>query len=180
MGDFPVGDFHDVWTYPFGVEFDDNVSVISSTNNYLWGVFARGVRKSEGDQHKKAAGLIVDLSWVATGCVSSGLLSNNIGSRADPRDDGPGRLLSSDDFWGESGMTITSVDELVVVCMSVGFPPVNFPLVVFFWGLALVDFWGGDDFPFLTKICQFSKVTVWFEESTIASLSGSIYDYPIH
>ena len=48
-------------------------------------------------------------------------------------------------------MTITSVDEFVVVCMSVGFPPVNFTLVVFFRGLALVDFWGGDDFLFWAK-----------------------------
>ena len=61
------------------------------------------------------------------------VISSNIGSRADPKDDCPRWLLSWDDFRGESGMTITSVDEFVVVCMSVGFPPVNFPLVVFFW-----------------------------------------------
>ena len=118
---------------------------------------------------------------VATVCVSSGVLSSNIGSRADhPKDDGPGMLLSWDDFWGESGMTITFVDELVVVCMSVGSPPVKFPLVIFFWGLSLVDFWGGDDFLFPAKICPFSKVTVWSEESTIASLNGLKHDSPIH
>ena len=77
-------------------------------------------------------------------------------------------------------MTITSVDELVVVCMSIGFPPVNFPLVVFFCGLALVDFWRGDDYLFPAKIFPFTKVTVWFEESTIAYLNGLKYDSPIH
>ena len=73
IGDFPVGDFRDVGTYPD---------------------FARGLRKSEGDQQKKAGGLIVGMGWVTTGCVSSGVLSSTIGSRADPKDDGPGRLLS--------------------------------------------------------------------------------------
>ena len=68
MGDFPVGDFRDVWAYPD---------------------FARGMRKSEGDQHTKGGGLIVDLGWVATGCVSSGVLPSNIGSRADPKNEGP-------------------------------------------------------------------------------------------
>ena len=34
------------------------------------------------------------MGWVITGCVSSGVLSSTIGSRADPKDDGPGRLLS--------------------------------------------------------------------------------------
>ena len=88
MSDFPMGYFRDVWKYSD---------------------FARGMRKSEGDQQNKAGGLIVDLGWVATGCVSFVVLSSNIGSEADPKDDGPGRLLSWDVFWGESGMTITSV-----------------------------------------------------------------------
>ena len=126
---------------------------------------------------------------MATGGVSSGVLSSNIGSDADPDDDGPGRLLacvatdgplgtsspvkfkstllsesrligvllfdisskylsirpshefrfSEEDgenephnFCGESGMTMTSVDEFVDVCVEVGFPQVEFPLVVFF------------------------------------------------
>ena len=43
LGEFAVGDFRGVWTYPD---------------------FARGLRKSEGDHHKKAGGLIVDLGWV--------------------------------------------------------------------------------------------------------------------
>ena len=79
MSDFPVGYFRDVWTYSD---------------------FARGMRKSEGDQQNKAGGLIVDLGWVATGCVSFVVLSSNIGSEADPKDDGPGGLLSWDVFWG--------------------------------------------------------------------------------
>ena len=136
MGDFPEQYFTDVWMYAD---------------------FARGMNKSEGNQHNKAGCLIVDLGWVATGFVSCAVLSSKIGSRADPRDDGPGRLLSWDDFWGESGMTITSVDEFVVVCMSVGFPPVNFPLVVFFWGLALVDFWEAMISSFRLKYVHFSK-----------------------
>ena len=37
-----------------------------------------------------------------------------------------------DDFCGESGTTMTSADEFVVVCVGVGFPQVKFPLVVFF------------------------------------------------
>ena len=43
MSDFPAGDFRDVGTYSD---------------------FAKGMRKSKGDQHKKAGGLIVDLGWV--------------------------------------------------------------------------------------------------------------------
>ena len=42
----------------------------------------------------KADDPIVDLGWVVTGSVSSGVMSNTIGSRADPNDDGPGRHLS--------------------------------------------------------------------------------------
>ena len=45
-----MGDFFDVSTYPD---------------------FARGMRISDCGQHKKAGGLIVDLGWVETGCVSS-------------------------------------------------------------------------------------------------------------
>ena len=46
------------------------------------------MRKSEGDQHKKTGGLFVDLGWVATECLSSGVLSSTIGSRVDPNDHG--------------------------------------------------------------------------------------------
>ena len=52
------------------------------------------MKKSDGDQHKKAGGLNVDLGRVATGCVSSGVLSSTIGSREDPKVDSLGRLLS--------------------------------------------------------------------------------------
>ena len=53
------------------------------------------MRKSEGDQHKKAGGLIVDWGWMATEGASSGVLSaSTFGSIADPNDDGPVRLLS--------------------------------------------------------------------------------------
>ena len=55
---------------------------------------AKGMRKLKGDQHKKAGDLIVYLGRVATGCVSPGVLSRTFGSRADPKDDGPGRLPS--------------------------------------------------------------------------------------
>ena len=37
-----------------------------------------------------------------------------------------------DNFCGESGMTVTSVDEFVDVSVGVGFPQLEFPLVVFF------------------------------------------------
>ena len=121
--------------------------------------------------------------------VSSGALSSNIGSDADPTDDGPGRLLACvatdgplgtsspekpistllseswlnrvllfdtssryspikashefrfseesekdepEDFCGESGMTMTSVEGIVFVCVEVGFPQNESPQVFFF------------------------------------------------
>ena len=50
-------------------------------------------------------------------------------------------------------MTMTSCDEFVFVCVDVGFSSrVGFPQVVIFWGLALVDFLGGDDFLFPAQL----------------------------
>ena len=215
-------------------------------------------------------GRVADLVWVAIGGVSSGVLSSNIDSDADPTDDCPGRLLACvatdgplgssspekpkstflseswfnevllfdtssryspikashvfrfseegeedepEDFCGESGMTLTSVEGIVFVCVEVGFPQVESPQVFFFRGIALIDFLGGDDFLFpaklgkhellvpfgwvlkrilegpgsfflliarsdLRKMCPLSKVIVWSEESTIASLTGLKYGSP--